>query len=267
MDSVRNYGLPKLVCDLLRTQELEEGVTLSYKVVNSGQFTQLVLTWRPDMDINRTHVHEGHAHGNQIQNLGKIPGFRRKSPCEIRRDKLRKEQYLLKKRNSKENGTKNKKNAKTVSTSIQCNMGKGVITRSMARQDNVEKPRYDEQFNTSSASLLCSPETVSCGLSDGSPGSVMTPPVPISPVHQGLVNASLHSPTCDMDYVTSQTSVTSTPVSEGTSDLEEVPPGGDNHEKHVKNSMTSSEIKTTLANIQRDFDSKFEHLFKQYGVK
>ena len=141
------------------------------------------------------------------------------------------------------------------------------VLLALARQDNVEKPRYDEQFNTSSASLLCSPETVSCGLSDGSPGSVMTPPVPISPVHQGLVNASLHSPTCDMDYVTSQTSVTSTPVSEGTSDLEEVPPGGDNHEKHVKNSMTSSEIKTTLANIQRDFDSKFEHLFKQYGVK
>ena len=64
---------------------------MTYKVVSSGQFTQLVLTWKPDMDINRPHVHEGHAHGKQAPNSTKMPGFRRKTPCELRRDRIRKE--------------------------------------------------------------------------------------------------------------------------------------------------------------------------------
>ncbi len=139
------------------------------------------MTWKPDWELNRTHVHERHAHERHASNPPKIPGFRRKSPCEIRRDKLRKEKYLQEKKNKNQN-CGNKGQTQTVSTTVQCDLDKrGVTTRSMAnKMEDIERPR-DAQ--SESACLLQSPETVH---SDGQSAMSYDSPKPSigSPVHQ-----------------------------------------------------------------------------------
>ena len=197
-----------------------------------------------------------------------MPGFRRKSPCEMRRDRVRKEQFLTKKKNERESNNVKKV---TVNSLVQCNMdvATGVTTRSMVKRDDVERPR-DMDVQSESDSILFSPETVSCSikspLSEGSPGLVVSPPMPKPPVYHDPINASLHTDTCDRGDCAS--SVTSTPVSGRESDLEEeIPPSGDRNRRSVKETAMARDVRATMNNIQREFDSKFEHLFKQYGIK
>ncbi len=78
-------------------------------------------------------------------------------------------------------------------------------------------------------------------------------------------NASLNSHTCVQHYVSS---VASTPVSEETSDLQDLSYSSDCKCRTPKRvDMKAGEIKSTLINMQKDFDDKFAHLLKEYGVK
>ncbi len=170
MDKTAHFGLPKLVVDLLSSQAEEKGVEMRWKIFNSGQFTELKLTWCPKQPehraMNRTHVH--------------------KTPSAMRRDHVRKQQYRTKRINTQQvahnHGNLNMSSKtcdRTTLThaSIQCNIvesgkqGNGcanqshkeerkvpvrtIHTRSMA--DPTEKPRHSDM---SQDVCVMSPESV-----------------------------------------------------------------------------------------------------------
>lgn len=179
MDQNIVYGLPKLVDDLLRSKMSEKELNLKFKVVSSGNFTQLTLTWIGPGD-SHTNQNRSFNRPNGVHNNNKHyqPGlYRKKTPCEIRRDQRRKQEFRLNLQQKQTSNQSQVKASKSVSTPVICKItdtpskmsskqchiaGKvGVKTRSMTVNDTPECARKDiSQSLQCVAPMINSPESV-----------------------------------------------------------------------------------------------------------
>lgn len=147
--------------NLLRAQESAEGQKLTFKIVScETEYTQLVLTWKPAKNRHDPAILPGN-HNSHVK-----AGYRKKSPCELKRDKKRKEQYLIEKgKQQGKDDTRARDMTKHVSVDIQCDIMNetvvskvtgnsdgpkvtSIVTRSMAKGDSEpERPRDCQDEN------------------------------------------------------------------------------------------------------------------------
>ncbi len=103
------FGLPDIVVEVLRKQNLDTSLHLSYKLFGSGQYTELKLTWSP----LRTE-------------WSNIRTARRKIPLAYRRDSQRKLDYENRKQNDNVNVNPGMlvppKNITSLNTASQCEL-------------------------------------------------------------------------------------------------------------------------------------------------
>ena len=152
MAHTQDYGLPKLVCDLLKDQQSKTGQSMDFKISSSGKGTKLILTWTP-CSINR-------QYSTQVNGVSVPPkGYRRKSPSELARDQRRKEVFVTRKRQNNgviskvgvvanDNALLDYDKSHVVLPKQACNAENGpsgVTTRQQAklrnRMDSMEQPR------------------------------------------------------------------------------------------------------------------------------
>ncbi len=186
MCSVEDLGLPELVVHLLQEKSQSKSTNLKFKIIVDSDYAQLTLTWLPTG--NKT---------SQPQ-TPKPKGYRKKAPCEIQRDKMRRQKYLDKKN---EDGTKRTVQDVSairdsgVKTKIDISSVCGVKTRSMAKNsscESIEGPRENvEENDCGFNSNFISPEKCD---------SISLNSTPVSP---GLLNASLQSVSSDLQDYTS----------------------------------------------------------------
>ena len=98
-----HLGLPKIVTDLISSENVNFGGNLRWKVVCDNNFTQVTLTWdkagaknSPYIPVYHDQVNHRYGHGSNQNNRYNNALYRRKSPSEIRRDQHRKIQFLQK---------------------------------------------------------------------------------------------------------------------------------------------------------------------------
>lgn len=127
------YGLPELVISMLESQSQKNHQKLKCKIIIDGDFAQLTLSWLPDQNENKGDLNSKRLH------------YRKKAPCEIRRDRKRMKQFKDSKLEMKTTKDENngfipdisETNAKIVSTPQ-------IITRSRSRNVEKEIPRNGE---------------------------------------------------------------------------------------------------------------------------
>ena len=97
-------GLPRILADLISSENADFDGSFRWKVVCDNSHTQLTLTWDKAVTKNSPYrpipVHHDHnnmyyGHGNQNNRYGNGL-YRRKTPSEIRRNQRRKIQHLQK---------------------------------------------------------------------------------------------------------------------------------------------------------------------------
>ncbi len=114
MESTNHFGLPKLVVGLLSCQMDNNGIVMKWKIFNSGQYTELKLIWCP-------------THANKMGHSARISSHH-KAPSAVRRDQDRKQQYVAKGKQHKEQHISVKD---TIDVSTQCEDKR--VTRSRSR--------------------------------------------------------------------------------------------------------------------------------------
>lgn len=184
----KQFGLPDMLEMLIKTETEDYGGFLKWKVVCNQDFTQVTLTWdkqaksrnsipvpiHHDQAINNRYTGYGYKQRPMGQNCGPIPGYRKKTPSELRRDQERKRKFQQKyvcKRNKCGQDEPIHADAMTQCSPIVDNNSLVVLkktddlkckvtTRSMVKQnttDDVETPRDSSLL---SDSPLMSPASV-----------------------------------------------------------------------------------------------------------
>ena len=167
MDNITSKGLPQIVQDLLEGQSAKSNIDLEFKITCSGTLTQLTLTWRPS-------VKNSPPQGCCTHGKIKPTGYKRKTPSDKRRDNLRKQEYMARKRQNIQRKFCSESDSKEgaivspadcVSNSKVSDNHRGTVTRSMAKlakQKNhvMESPEMGRSACTTDGDIL-SPGNIS----------------------------------------------------------------------------------------------------------
>lgn len=231
----QKLGLPDVLGQLIMSENVNYGDKFKWKVICNQDFTQVTLIWdKQASSHNRTPVTSYHDQGqnsNRQTDLGykqksnqyygyvnnrnyqrPIPGYRKKSPSELKRDqerKLRFKQNCDSKRRHSGKGESKTADAETQCSPIDdqiqdtsCdtdlnvnseptdNGKNGVTTRSMAQLDSVAEIETPRDSSMMSVSLMMSPESVR----NESHSDVSDNPLDISHQDDSLVSDSDSEP-------------------------------------------------------------------------
>lgn len=154
-----DYGLPKLVIDLFLEKQTHLDTKMKWKIIGSGDYTQLTITWTVDQNSSPVTQH-GHGYEN-VNKPQQSALYRKKSPSELRRQRQRKATYIKRKQeisndnkhvSTVQNGSmKNtvsdthRDNANPPSEVVSSKQGPSVKTRSMVKRDSTpECPRVSD---------------------------------------------------------------------------------------------------------------------------
>ncbi len=101
MDNITSQGLPFIVQCLLDGQCAKTDTMLEYKISCSGKATQLTLTWTTVTKNSMS------TQACSVKTTGKPPtGYKKKTPSDKKRDSIRKQQFIEKKKKEKVSSSK-----------------------------------------------------------------------------------------------------------------------------------------------------------------